>query len=382
MNKVTDISLADDSFISLHVQLHNQLRHLIHSGRWLNATRIPSENELTSHLNISRSTVRLALQQAELEGLIERIAGRGTFVSYMPTKDRKSRLIGFVTGGIDAENHLLMLNGAEQEVRAHGYQLVFKTAKNQEEELRILDCVEQDSITGVLMWANANSAQAANSNLARYQQIPIPVVLMDRKIAGFNTDCVTSDNYGGGRALMRHLIDLGHKRIVFMTHDIMEIFPVMERYRAYCDVMEEVGLPPLEPWIMGRHNTEISASNALQSSLDPKSLEIQQIKHYMSTVETRPTAIFALNDWLALLAMRAMKQLDIKVPDALSIAGFDDIDLAVHLEVPLTTVAQDPFQIGKRAAQVLLDRLENNTHRARLDIIPTELRIRSSTSAI
>ena len=89
-----------------------------------------------------------------------------------------------------------------------------------------------------------------------------------------------------------------------------------------------------------------------------------------------------LNDWLALLSMQAMKQLGVKVPDAISIAGFDDIDLAVHLEVPLTTVAQDPFQIGKRAAQVLLDRLENNTQSARLEIIPTELRIRSSTAKV
>lgn len=382
MNKVTDISLADDSFISLHVQLHNQLRHLIHSGRWLNATRIPSENELTSHLNISRSTVRLALQQAELEGLIERIAGRGTFVSYMPAKDRKSRLLGFVTGGIDAENHLLMLNGAEQEVRAHGYQLVFNTARSQEEELRILDCVEQDNISGILLWANANSAQAATANVGRYQQVPVPIVLMDRKIFGFNCDCVTSDNYGGARGLMHHLIDLGHKRIVFMTHDILEIFPVMERYRAYCDVLEEAGLPLIEPWVIGQPNVEISASYALHSSLDKSSREIQQIKNYMSTTQPRPTAIFALNDWLALLGLQAMKQLELQIPDALSIAGFDDIDLAVHLEVPLTTVAQDPFQIGKRAAQLLLDRLENNTHRARLEIIPTELRIRSSTARI
>lgn len=102
MNKVTDILLAEDSFISLHAQLHNQLRQLIHSGRWPNASRIPSENELTSHLNISRSTVRLALQQTELEGLIERIAGRGTFVSFIPKNDHQSRLIAFVTGGIDA----------------------------------------------------------------------------------------------------------------------------------------------------------------------------------------------------------------------------------------------------------------------------------------
>ena len=139
---------------------------------------------------------------------------------------------------------------------------------------------------------------------------------------------------------------------------------------------------PLEPWIIGQRNTEIGASYALQSSLDQSSLVIQQIKNYMTTVKPCPTAIFAINDWLALLAMQAIKWLGVKVPDAISIAGFDDIDLAVHLEVPLTTVAQDPFQIGKRAAQLLFDRLENNAQRARLEIIPTELRIRSSTSRI
>ena len=152
--------------------------------------------------------------------------------------------------------------------------------------------------------------------------------------------------------------------------------------RACCDVLEEAGLPTLKPWIIGQPNTEIGASYALQSSLDQSSLEIQQIKNYISTFQPCPTAIFALNDWLALLAMQTMKRLGLKVPDAISIAGFDDIDLAVHLEVPLTTVAQDPFRIGKRAAQLLLDRLENNTHRARLEIIPTELRIRGSTSKL
>ena len=381
MNNVTDISLADDSFISLHVQLHNQLRQLIHSGRWANASRIPSENELTSHLNISRSTVRLALQQAELEGLIERIAGRGTFVAYTP-KDRESRLIAFVTGGIDAENHLLMLNGAEQEVRARGYQIVFSTAKNQTEEFQILERVEQDNIAGVLMWANGHSTRSDASKVARYQQVNVPIVLMDRKIAGFDCDCVTSDNYGGALALMHHLMDLGHQHIVFLTHNVLEIFPVMERYRAYRAALEECGLPIAEPWIIGLRDVEISASYALESSVDKKSLELQQIKDYMLNAPVRPTAIFALNDWLAVLALRAIKQLGLQVPDAISIAGFDDIELAVHLEVPLTTVAQNPFAIGKKAAQLLLDRLATNSTGAQLEFIPTELRVRSSTSTI
>ena len=382
MNKVTDITLAEDSFISLHVQLHNQLRHLIHSGRWLNATRIPSENELTSHLNISRSTIRLALQQAELEGLIERIAGRGTFVSYVPTKDRASRLIAFVTGGIDAESHLLMLGGAEQEIRAHGYQIVFSTAKSQDEELEILERLEQDKIVGALLWANAESTRSREANLNRYKQVQVPIILMDRKIPGFDCDYVTSDNYGGALALMRHLIELGHKRIVFMTHDVIEVFPVMERYRAYCEALEEAGLPATQPWIIGQHDVEISSSYALQSSVDKKSVELQQIKDYMTRMQPCPTAIFALNDWLAVLAIQAMKQLEMRIPDAISIAGFDDIDLAVHLEVPLTTVAQDPFAIGKRAAQLVLDRLATPAASTKFEVIPTELRIRSSTARI
>lgn len=382
MNTVSDISLIEDSFVSLHVQLHNQLRQLIHSGRWPNASRIPSENELTSHLDISRSTVRLALQLAEIEGLIERIAGRGTFVTYTPTKAHNSHLIAFITGGIDAENHLLMLNGAEQEARARGYQIVFSNAKNQEEELYILENVEQNNIAGVILWANAQSTQSRQSNINKYKKIRVPIVLMDRKIGGFDCDFVTSDNYGGARALMHHLINLGHRHIIFLSHEMLEIFPVIERYRAYCDALEEAGLPTAEPWLIGQHGIEISAKYALKSSIDKKSLEIQQIRDYLLGAQPRPTAFFALNDWIAVFAVQAMKQLELKVPDNISIAGFDDIELAAHIDPPLTTVAQDPFAIGKTAAQLLLDRINTKRENNKFEILSTELRIRSSTARI
>lgn len=382
MNKVTDISLIEDSFVSLHVQLHNQLRQLIHSGRWPNASRIPSENELTSHLNISRSTVRLALQLSEIECLIERKAGRGTFVTYTPTKAHNSRLIAFITGGIDAENHLLMLNGAEQEARARGYQIVFSNAKNQEEELYILENVGQNNIAGVILWANAQSTQSRQSNIDKYKKIPIPIVLMDRKISGFDCDFVTSNNYDGARALMRHFINFGHRHIVFLSHDMVEVSPVMERYRAYCEALEQAGLPTSEPWIIGKHGIEISAKYALRSSIDKNSIEIQQIKDYLLKTQPRPTAFFALNDWIAVFAIQAMKQLGLNVPNDVSIAGFDDIELAAHLDPPLTTVAQDPFAMGKTAAQLLLDRIDTKRETNKLEVLSTELRIRSSTAKI
>lgn len=380
MNKVTDILVSADSVISLHVQLHNQLRQLILSGRWANGTRIPSESQLAEHLKLSRTTVRLALQQAEIEGLIERIAGRGTFVAYVSNKERVSRLIAFVTSGFEAENQLLLLNGIENEVRARGYQIIFSKAKNHQEEISVLKEVKEENVVGILLWPNPHSPRLRRQNAINYQQIQLPIVVMDRTVYGFECDCVTSDNFGGAQALMQHLVELGHRDIVFLTHHEIDLLPVLERYRAYREVLEQAGLVPVDPWRIGKPGTEIGAGYTLRVSLDAKSPELQHIKEYMLNAEPHPTAIFALNDYLAVLALRAMKQLNLRVPELVSIAGFDDTDLAMHLEVPLTTVAQDSFMIGKRAAQLLIDRIEGYSGPVGREYIPTQLRIRSSTS--
>lgn len=381
MNKVTDIQLYHDSFVSLHVQLHNQLRELIISGRWQAGTRIPSENQLTSYLNISRSTVRLALQRAELEGLVERIPGKGTFVAQLSSRERQSRLIAFVTWGFDSETHLLLLNGAEDEVKTNGHRIIFSTMRNRQEETEILKRFKADDIAGLLMWPHSNASRMQRENAILYRELNVPIVLMDRQIYGLDCDYVTSDNYGGARALMRHLLELGHEQIVFLSHHEMELLPVIERYRAYCDVMQETGLPLQEPWLIGQPGKEIgSASDMLRSSFDFNSAELQQLRNYLSNTQARPTAIFALNDYLAILALQAMRSLNLAVPGVVSIGGFDDIDLAAHLQVPLTSVAQDPFTIGKRAARLLIERLEGYAGPSRCEIIPTQLRIRSSTT--
>jgi DNA-binding LacI/PurR family transcriptional regulator len=379
MDKLKDIVLDPNSVISLHAQLHSQLRQLILSGRWQKGSLIPSESQLTNYLKVSRSTVRLALQKAEIEGLIERIAGRGTFVTYLP-KERTNRLIAFITYGFDAEFHMLMLKGAEQEVKAHGYQLILSNLQTQEEEIDTLQRLKSEYVAGVLLRPNTDASHEQSQNSVRYHQIPLPMVLMDRQISGMDCDVVTSDNYGGMQTLLRHLIQLGHENIVFLSHYEMELLPVKERYRAYCDVLCEAGLTPLDPWRVSQPGLEILASDVIRTSMNANSLELQQIKEYLLNAQPRPTAIFALNDYLAVMTMRAMKLLDLNIPGDISLAGFDDIDLAAQVETPLTTVAQDFFAIGKRSAQLLLSRLQGDTSPARCEIIPTELRIRSSTS--
>lgn len=382
MNKASDLLLYHDSFVSLHVQLHNQLRELIVSGRWQGGTRIPSENQLTSHLSISRSTLRLALQRAELEGLVERIPGKGTFVAHIAQKESQRRLIAFMTCGFDSETHSLLLNGAEAVLKANGHRIIFSNAQSRQEETDILRRFREDNVVGLLLWPHASASRNQQDNAIPYQEIGVPLVLMDRQIYGLDFDCVTSDNYGGAQAMMRHFVELGHQHIVFLSHHAMELLTVMERFRAYSDVLQEAGLPMADPWLIGQPGKEIGASLALRSSLDVNSPELQQIRNYMLHAPTRPTAIFALNDYLAVLAMQGMRSLNLPVPDAISIGGFDDIDLAAHLQVPLTTVAQDSFSIGKRAAQRLIERLDGYSGPTQCEIVPTQLRIRSSTGVV
>lgn len=380
MNKVTDITISQNSVVSLHSQLHNQLRQLILSGRWEIGSRIPSESTFTRALKISRSTVRLALQQAEIEGLIERFPGRGTFVASQ-TKGRDRRLIAFVTHLFDSESLLLMLKGAENAARMRGYQLILNQVENHQDEIETLHRLNSEPIAGILIWPDANASTPNAANEQHYRQITLPVVTIDRFIHGMECDCVTSDHYGGALAVMHHLLGLGHERIVFLTHYLQDLLAVKERYRAYCDALLAHGLQPLQPWLVGQPGNEISASYALRASVGENSAELQQIKNYMLTAQPAPTAIFALNDYIAIIASRAMKLLNYPIPDAISIVGFDDIDLAAHLDVPLTTVAQNPFAVGERAARRLFDRLEGHSDPVVCECLPTELRVRYSTAA-
>lgn len=381
MNKITDIAISQDSFVSLHVQLHNQLRHLILSGRWSPGSRLPSESAFADALHISRSTVRIALQQAEIEGLIERYAGRGSFVAHQAKPIHERRLIAFVTHRFDSDTLLLILKGAEDEARVRGYQIILKTVQDQQEEIEVLQRLKAESVVGILIWPDAAASKAVPQNTLAYGAVGLPMVVIDRQIYGIDCDFVTSDHYGGTESLMKLLIALGHRHIVFLTHQQQHLLAVRERYRAYCDVLEKHVLRPAPPWTIGAPDTEIGATDSLRSSVGVKSALLEHINQFMAAADPCPTAIIALHDYLAIMAMRAMKIANTPVPNVVSVTGFDDIDLAAHLEVPLTTVAQDHFLLGKQAARRLFDRLEGFAGPTIQDIIPTELRIRHSTVA-
>ena len=381
-DKLAAIRLDHSSFISLHVQLHNQLRRLIVSERWQCGDRIPTETQLSKHLDISRTTVRIALQRVELEGLIKRTAGRGTFVVYQPQDQASNRAIGYLTCSFHNEIHTSILNSAQTVLRSAGYQVMFSNSRDRDDEARILQQLLDDKIAGLMLWANAMTSDATRSILREYERRHIPIVFVDRPIAGVQADYVASDNFRGSYDVVRHLIDLGHQHIVLLMPNISDLSPINERYRGYQTATQERGLRAYEPWKISPPQRHEFHENDIYSLVGEQSRQIiEQVERLTDSVEPKPTAIVCINDILAIIAISALRNIGFAVPDDVSVVGFDDISMASHIGVPLTTVSQNAYQLGKVAAGMLIDRLKGSHGPPCAHLVETQLRIRQSTAA-
>jgi DNA-binding LacI/PurR family transcriptional regulator len=374
------VSVNPESAVPLHVQLLDQIRHLILSGEWAPGSRLPSEADLRRDLQISRGTIRQALQNAETEGLIERAPSKGTFVAQTPSREAPLRLIGFITSDFLSDHQRQLLRGAEQLARSRGYGCLFSSSgQDLPTENRLLDRMVADHVRGMLIWPIYEDAPSRRLFELGVRCDP-PMVLMDRTLPGLLCDSVASDNYAGAFAATQHLIQLGHRRIVFLTRPLLELSTIADRLRGHRDALQEAGCAHLEPWCIEPSLEERGEQYALhQYSSAGTSVEIAAIAERLQMPQP-PTAIFAMNDLTALLALKAASLAHLSVPRDLSLVGFDDMDFVTFLPIPLTTVAQDTFALGQRAAELLIERIEGYEGPPRSELIPTHLRERESTA--
>ncbi len=329
--------------------------------------------------NTSRSTVRQALGKAETEGLIERVPGKGTFVARSPARGRIHRFIGYITFDFLSDFQRQLLIGAESAAKSKGYRILFSNSNHDvNEESRLLNQFLEDKIGGILIWPALHSDRSRSLCQLSNQSL-IPMVLMDRTVEGVACDFVTSDNYAGAYAAIEHLVALGHRRIAFLGRPILQLLTVAERLRGYREALQDAGLAPLEPWLVGTRDREIETGHVLRADSGATSREIEQIARRLESPQ-RPTAVFAMNDLMAMYALKAASLAGLSVPDDLSLVGFDDMDIITYLDVPLTTVAQDTFAMGRRAAELLIERIESYDGPPRQEVLPTRLRVRASTA--
>jgi LacI family transcriptional regulator len=271
--------------------------------------------------------------------------GVGTRVAEKPAPRRRNqngwRVIGLLLPDIANAFFIEITEAIEYTALQRGYQLLLCNSRHQPsvEEMHLRQLAEQ-GVVGVILAHDPHAPFPQSASLL--EQAKIPYVALFSSQAEALCDTVTVDDIGGVNQMMRYLYSLGHRRIAFcrpIPGD--EAHP---REKAYLDFMARNGCPVPPHFLIPYRSLEDDAgAEVLARVLDSPAV---------------PTAFFAGNDRTALLLMRRLAALGVRVPQDVSVAGFDNLRFTEDLPVPLTTVDQPKQEMGRRAAELLLERIE------------------------
>ena len=276
-------------------------------------------------------------------------------------RTRKTQAIGVVVSDITNPFFATLVRGAEDAAIEAGYSLIVcNSDETPEKEDLYVRLLWRRRMDGLLIAPVRDGASSAVQELARRQ---MPFVFIDRKAKGVEADAVLSDNVGGAYLATQHLIERGHKRIGIVL-GIPGATTTEERLAGYRRALEEAGIPLAEDLVVwGGYRVEGGrrATAKLLSLSDP------------------PTAIFSTNNLMTVGVLKELFHRKVRIPKDVAVVGFDDLEWAEMANPPLTTVAQQPYEIGHRALALLLEQLSRECESPAREVrIPVVLKLRGS----
>jgi DNA-binding LacI/PurR family transcriptional regulator len=352
------------------------MRRAILNGELKPHDQLPGELELVTQLGISRATIRRAWEAAIEEGLLYRVAGKGTYVSEAQPSQPIRKIVGFLVPGFHSTFDSQLLAGAESVLRGQGYRVLFGcTERDIEEENRQAKEMCADNVAGLLLWPAIGHPQS--ERFVASSQCKAPIVLLDRPLPGLSLPCVTSHNYMGGVMATQHLLELGHQDIAFLASPLLDLWPIAERFRAYQEVMNAAGLEPLPPLLIGLRE-EI---RWMRCAIPFTGLCGRNRRTGGHPQPPRPPDSHFRDERPA-----GSAHLDRRQPDCIADSGgtlsrgVRQPSLVEHFTPSLTTIAQDPFKIGAEAARRLLAIVAGAPAEDTWILLPTRLMVRASTA--
>lgn len=371
------IKINKNSPVPMYQQILNEISTHIASGDWPAGTQIPTEAELEAQLQVSRVTIRQALSAAAEEGLVVRLPGKGTFVSgtgVSTTILKPEGFIGYVVPHLSSSFNVQILLGVESVLKEKGYHLIFCNSEGDlSKEDQLLESLESNRMCGYIV--QPVYSVASDRNLIRLASKGGRIVLIDRNIPGTQIDAVMSNHFEGGQQVVQHLIDQGYREIVYLAHEPIQLPSIAERLRGYQAAMANAKLNPRTPFVVGGP-VELGYLQDQNSPTLHENLAVEMIVDLLRG-PSRPEAIVAMNDLVAMLVFEAAGRVGLQVPNDLGIVGFDNLDCAVTNN--LTTVCQRPYEIGSEAARLLLQRIHGDKDASKQIQLPTQLIVRGSS---
>ncbi|RZL34131.1 MAG: LacI family transcriptional regulator [Pedobacter sp.] len=300
----------------------------------LNITAATVSRALNNNPNISKITKELVLKTAEKMGYEQNKLA-------LALKSGKSNNVGVVVPRIDTNFFGSVIRGIEEELTPFGYHVIIcQTNNDEKKENDNIDALLNSQVDGIFISTSSNDIVAFERILKK----DVPLIFFDRKKTMNNVSSVTINDFEGGYKATQHLIDSGCKRIAHFSGDLnIEIFS--DRFAGYKQALQDNGIDCIDEYVSRTRSNIEDGKKAVKKLLKLKN---------------PPDAIFSSSDWDALGAIQELKSKNYKVPEDVAVIGFSNEPFTKFMELSISTIDQFPLEMGKIAAKVFLEQVNNS----------------------
>lgn len=337
--------------------------------------------QIARELDVSISTVSKALRDSKeiSKDTREKVQAFAKLYNYRPNnialslKNRKTKTIGIIIPEIVHHFFSKVIYGIEKVANKSGYNVIVGLSNESfDKEVINMEMLANGSIDGFILSISKETMQQQDYH--HFQETinqGMPIVMFDRVVNDISCDKIIVDDFEGSKKAVTKLIENGCKNIaIITTKDYVSVGKL--RTLGYLDALNDGKITPQSNLILKVDDEAIS-----EDHLEDLETEIEQLFKTNKNID----GIFAVNEFYALTAMKVARKKGLKIPDDIQVIGFTDGVLSRHATPSLTTVSQHAQQMGEKAAELLIDKLENETEEEQYQtvVIETELVEREST---
>ena len=275
-------------------------------------------------------------------------------------RSKQTQTLGLVVTDITNPFWTTVARGVEDAANREGFSVVLcNTDESQSKQNQYVDLLLQKQVDGFVLVPAGNDVKS----VLLIQKRGVPVVVLDRRVP-VAVDSVRCDSEEGAYHLTRHLLDRGHRRIAVLS-GAQEVSTAMDRVTGYRRALHESDVAVDERLILHSSFTHQAGYEMTSAVLD---------------IVPRPTALFAVNNFIAIGAIRALRAAGMLIPQDVALVAFDDLPLTLIIEPFLTVASQPAYEMGQRATELLLSRLAGSAGPLPMEILlPTSLTVRRSS---
>ncbi|MEJ6950680.1 substrate-binding domain-containing protein [Natronospora cellulosivora (SeqCode)] len=340
--------MDNDNFLPKYILVKDKIKDLIKNKEISPGDKIPGENQLCDKYNVSRHTIRRAIDILVQEDILEKRQGLGTF--YRGENANRTGNIGFISISLHDYIFADILSAVDNIMHQNNYQIILGNSRDDiSREKSILLQFLEKGIDGLIIEPARSAINTSNIDLLeKFASKNIPVVVLDSSYQSDLINTVLVDDKKGGEMAVNHLIEMGHQEIAIIykaTHK-----PALARLSGYKRAIIDAGLELKDELLRPYFNSEFSNPGEFER-------EIREILNELLK-NKKLTGIFAFNDQIAVLLNELLLEKGLNVPDDISIIAFDDSKLVRLNNISISSIAHPKEKAGKKAAEIIIEELE------------------------